>query len=455
MKFIKLSLLILVLLITSCAKEDFTRPFDQQINTVQTSNNQLINSLNQLTTHVFEPLQAALDTDINQAELSEENSEILKLVKLKEEAMTQVSEKKKRFDEELTKLKELDQSQLDKANDQLKAVLGAYDAFTTTQDQVLSLYTSQIESEKSIYSIISKSEPSIQELEDQVKKINENLVSADQQLKTFNEQNNTLQASIENWKEAIDPENEVESETTETVKTPETQPVETPQPEPTPEPDVAAKYTIDSIFRVVPLNPEDNAKVALLTFDDSPQTEGTSYSLEIAKTLKEKGVSAIFFVNGMYLENEFGKNQVKQISDLGFTIANHTYSHPHLDQIDLETTRTEIKKTNDLVEEITGKRPTIFRPTFGVMGEHTQQVLDEEGMIWFNWTYGYDWEPEYMEAEPLAKKMVESEFLGDGANLLMHDRKWTSEAIGQIVDGLQAKGFTIVDPKEIEVAHAE
>ena len=294
MKFIKLSLLILVLLITSCAKEDFTRPFDQQINTVQTSNNQLINSLNQLTTHVFEPLQAALDTDINQAELSEENSEILKLVKLKEEAMTQVSEKKKSFDEELTKLKELDQSQLDKANDQLKAVLGAYDAFTTTQDQVLSLYTSQIESEKSIYSIISKSEPSIQE------------------------QNNTLQASIENWKEAIDPENEVESETTETVKTPETQPVETPQPEPTPEPDVAAKYTIDSIFRVVPLNPEDNAKVALLTFDDSPQTEGTSYSLEIAKTLKEKGVSAIFFVNGMYLENEFGKNQVKQISDLGF-----------------------------------------------------------------------------------------------------------------------------------------
>ena len=123
--------------------------------------------------------------------------------------------------------------------------------------------------------------------------------------------------------------------------------------------------------------------------------------------------------------------------------------------MDLETTRTEIKKTNDLVEEITGKRPTIFRPTFGVMGEHTQQVLDEEGMIWFNWTYGYDWEPEYMEAEPLAKKMVESEFLGDGANLLMHDRKWTSEAIGQIVDGLQAKGFTIVDPKEIEVAHAE
>ena len=66
-----------------------------------------------------------------------------------------------------------------------------------------------------------------------------------------------------------------------------------------------------------------------------------------------------------------------------------------------------------------------------------------------NWTYGYDWEQEYMNAPALADVMVNSEFLGEGANLLMHDREWTANAIGDIMDGLRDKDFEFVDPKTI------
>ena len=41
---------------------------------------------------------------------------------------------------------------------------------------------------------------------------------------------------------------------------------------------------------------------------------------------------------------------------------------------------------------------------------------------------------------------MNTELLGNGANILMHDREWTAEAVPAIVDGLIEQGFTIVDP---------
>ena len=51
--------------------------------------------------------------------------------------------------------------------------------------------------------------------------------------------------------------------------------------------------------------------------------------------------------------------------------------------------------------------------------------------------------------------MVNSKYLGDGANLLMHDRPSTNDAIGAIIDGLRAKDITIVDPNVIESPERE
>jgi peptidoglycan/xylan/chitin deacetylase (PgdA/CDA1 family) len=69
-----------------------------------------------------------------------------------------------------------------------------------------------------------------------------------------------------------------------------------------------------------------------------------------------------------------------------------------------------------------------------------------------NWSYGYDWEKEYQTPEALADIMVNTPYLKNGANLLMHDRQWTSQALEGIVKGIQEKGFTIVDPEEIETS---
>ena len=71
-------------------------------------------------------------------------------------------------------------------------------------------------------------------------------------------------------------------------------------------------------------------------------------------------------------------------------------------------------------------------------------------MLLMNWSYGYDWEKQYMEAAALADIMVNTELLRDGANLLMHDREWTADALKDIVEGLRAKGYELIDPATIK-----
>lgn len=187
---------------------------------------------------------------------------------------------------------------------------------------------------------------------------------------------------------------------------------------------------------------EVNDQMALLTFDDGPN----EHTLTIAQTLAEKDAPAIFFVNSMYLEDDEGKEILKEIHDMGFAIGNHTHTHASLPSISEEKQTEEITTTNDLVEEIIGSRPRFFRAPFGQNTDHSKQVVIDENMALMNWTFGYDWEDAYRDPEALADIMVNTNLLVSGSNLLMHDREWTSEAIPDIIDGLREKGFEFIDP---------
>ncbi|GEK90672.1 polysaccharide deacetylase family protein [Alkalibacterium kapii] len=196
---------------------------------------------------------------------------------------------------------------------------------------------------------------------------------------------------------------------------------------------------------------EANKNVALLTYDDAPD----KHALEIANILVEKDAPAIFFVNGMYLESDEGKEALKEIYDMGFTIGNHTQTHASLQSISEEKQKEEIMRTSELVEEITGTPPRFFRAPFGQNTDYSKQLVKEEGMSLMNWTYGYDWEPEYQDAAALTDIMLNTELLVPGSNLLMHDRTWTTEATPAIIDGLREKDYELLDPELIQSVDSE
>ncbi|MDN6195459.1 MAG: polysaccharide deacetylase family protein [Atopostipes suicloacalis] len=199
-------------------------------------------------------------------------------------------------------------------------------------------------------------------------------------------------------------------------------------------------------FSVVPSNSEEESeKLALLTFDDAPYGN----SLKIADTLEANDLSAIFFVNGMYMEDEEGFNVIKELHERGFEIGNHTHTHLNLGEQSEEVQKREISKTNDIIEEAIGEKPRFFRAPHGVMTDYSKSLLTEEGMTWMNWSFGYDWHAEYQDADALTEITLNTPYLSDGANILMHDREWTAEAVPEIIEGLEEADYKIVDPKFI------
>jgi peptidoglycan/xylan/chitin deacetylase (PgdA/CDA1 family) len=207
----------------------------------------------------------------------------------------------------------------------------------------------------------------------------------------------------------------------------------------------APEYRMKDDFSIENIkNPEE--KIVLLTIDDAPNKN----SLTMAKTLFDLKVKAIFFVNGHFIDTPEEGEVLRQIHQMGFPIGNHTFNHKTLKDLTEEQQRQEIVGLNDRIEELIGERPRFFRAPFGINTEYSKQVAAEEKMLLMNWTYGYDWEKEYQSKEALADIMVNTPLLRNGANLLMHDRDWTSEALGDIVKGLQNKGFIIADPNLVE-----
>lgn len=203
-------------------------------------------------------------------------------------------------------------------------------------------------------------------------------------------------------------------------------------------------YELDEAWGFQPIDDADS-QVVLLTIDDAPD----KHALEMAKTLKELDAPAIFFVNGHFLTTDEEKEILQEIHDMGFAIGNHTKTHAKLTDLTEEEQHEEIMFVSDTVEEVIGERPKFFRAPHGINTDYSKQLVADDGMLLMNWTYGYDWEKQYMDADALADIMVNTEFMRDGANLLMHDREWTAEALEDIVKGFQEKDYGFIDPDTI------
>jgi peptidoglycan/xylan/chitin deacetylase (PgdA/CDA1 family) len=136
-------------------------------------------------------------------------------------------------------------------------------------------------------------------------------------------------------------------------------------------------------------------KTAYLTIDDAP----SPFMKEKIEFLKEKGIPAIFFCEGRYIE-ERTEMVVKAINN-GFVIGNHAYNHPNFSQLSVSQAKEEIKKTDELIEEVYEKadkeRPAkIFRFPYGDNGgwmdSQLQTFLRELGYTKPNFegiTYGW------------------------------------------------------------------
>lgn len=127
-------------------------------------------------------------------------------------------------------------------------------------------------------------------------------------------------------------------------------------------------------------NKKINQNVVALTFDDGP----TEITPEILHLLEKYHQKATFFCIGKQLQKypETAKNIVEQ----GHTIANHTYSHTNkMGFLPKTEVCTEIASTQNIIQDITGKIPNLFRPPFGVTNPNIAWACNENRVEVIGW----------------------------------------------------------------------
>ena len=124
----------------------------------------------------------------------------------------------------------------------------------------------------------------------------------------------------------------------------------------------------------------ENEKIVALSFDAAWGNEDTHQLIEIMDKYK---VKTTFFVVGGWVD-KFPES-VKELSDAGHEIMNHSNTHPHMTQISVEKMKEEVQKCDEKIEKITGKKPTLFRAPYGDYNNAVVGAMRDTGHFTIQW----------------------------------------------------------------------
>ena len=104
------------------------------------------------------------------------------------------------------------------------------------------------------------------------------------------------------------------------------------------------------------------ARALALTFDDGPHPRLTPPLLDL---LEKRSIKATFFLVGDAAARH--PDIVRRIRASGHEVGNHSWSHPHLADLDAEGARRQVERGSTALTAQIGTRPRWFRPPRGVL----------------------------------------------------------------------------------------
>jgi peptidoglycan-N-acetylglucosamine deacetylase len=166
--------------------------------------------------------------------------------------------------------------------------------------------------------------------------------------------------------------------------------------------------------RVVCRGPRGTSRVAL-TFDDGPNPESTRRVLAALGSTRHR---ATFFLLGEKVEQH--PDVVREIRDAGHTLALHGYFHDRLHPFrSARRVERELVRALDVIERVSGRRPTWFRPPLGQTSPSSVLGAQRAGVRLLGWSgRAYDG-VRWRTPESVLRSALESSV--DGAILVLHD----------------------------------
>ena len=191
-------------------------------------------------------------------------------------------------------------------------------------------------------------------------------------------------------------------------------------------------------YESVSASSAEKKKVAI-TFDDGPNPD---YTPDLLKGLKERGVSAAFFLLGKEVEKY--PELVEQMHAEGHLIGTHSYEHVNLCNLTDEKAIEQVDKTNALIEKITGERPQFIRPPYGCWKKNLDYKTSMIEVLWdvdpLDWKTG--------NSDVVVSRVLKN--VEEGDIILLHDASASSvKAALSIIDKLQEDGYLFVTVDEI------
>lgn len=169
-----------------------------------------------------------------------------------------------------------------------------------------------------------------------------------------------------------------------------------------------------------------------LTFDDGPSGNTTN----VLNALKQAGLRATMFNVGQSAQNN--QSLVSAQVAAGMWIGNHSYTHPDMTTLSSSQMSSEITRTQQTIQSITGSSPKLFRPPYGATNATLKSVLSQNGLTEVLWNVdSQDW-----NGASTAQIVAAVNRMQNGDVILMHDQYQTTlQAIPQIAQNLKSRGL--------------
>lgn len=178
-----------------------------------------------------------------------------------------------------------------------------------------------------------------------------------------------------------------------------------------------------------------------LTFDDGPDLRSTPVLLDL---LREERVQAAFFCVGQRVaaQPELAVRIVRE----GHLLENHSYGHSNATNFfSVARLRTELTRTQTVIQEATGVTPTLFRPPMGLSNPRVFRAARSLGLTVVGWsTRGLD--TKLTEPERIVARIARR--LEPGAIILLHDGNIPAErlvvTVKMLLDRVRTLGYEVV-----------
>lgn len=197
-------------------------------------------------------------------------------------------------------------------------------------------------------------------------------------------------------------------------------------------------YVGSNFFIKIVCSASTDKKEIAISFDDGPAAH---YTPEILKLLKQENIKATFFcIGGRIAGNE---NMFKQIKEEGHIIGNHSHSHHFwFDMYSSKKMLDDLKMMDDEMERVTGMRPKLFRPPYGVTNPNLKKAIIKGGYTPVGWSVR-SLDTVIKDEKKLLAKITGS--LKPGAVFLFHDtQKVTLNVLPEFIQEVKNRGYQII-----------